>query len=129
MHDFVTSADTTQTFSLWLRSLDQSQTVQDACIEQLRVYLVRICTDIFVLESTGPRSSWIWMALTNWDYLTYLLRVSSPANLNLRDVLDFTSRRNFESSRQNILTLFSNHLNDMQIAYLNETIMIIRNRQ
>src|SRR5881409_1286264 len=63
MCNFVMSADTVQTFGIWLRSLDQTQMVQDACIEQLRTYLIQICTDIFVLESTGPRSSWIWMAL------------------------------------------------------------------
>ena len=65
MHNFVTPNDTAETFSLWLRCLDQSQAVQDACIEQLRKYLAQICTDIFVLESTSPKLNWIWSALTN----------------------------------------------------------------
>ena len=115
MCNFVMSADTIQTFSIWLRSLDQTQTVQDVCIEQLWTYLIQICTNIFVLESTGLRSSWIWMALTDWNYLTYSLRVPLPANLNLRDALDLVDGKSFESSRRDILTLFLNDLNNAQI--------------
>ena len=128
MCNFVTSADTVQTFGIWLRSLDQTQTVQDACVEQLRTYLIQICTDIFVLESTGQRSSWIWMALTDWDYLTYSLRVPSPANLNLGDALVLVGGKSFESSHRDILTLFPNDLNNVQIEYLNQSITIIRDR-
>ena len=128
MCNFVTSADTIQTFSIWLWSLDQIQMVQDACIEQLWTYLIQICIDIFVLESTRPRSSWIWMALTDCDYLTYSLRVPLPANLNLRDALDLVGGKSFKSSRRDILTLFPNDLNNAQIEYLNQSITIIRDR-
>ena len=128
MNDFVTLADTRQTFSIWLRSLDQMQTVQDACTQQLRIYLVRICTDIFVLKSNGLKSSWIWMALTDWDYLMYPLSVPSPANLNIRDAFDLVGGRNFESLHKDILSLFPNDLDNAQKEYLNQTITVIRNR-
>src|SRR5438874_7334760 len=116
-------------FSLWLRSLNQTQMVQDACVQQLQVYLVQICTDLFILEETGLRSNWIWMALTNWNYVTYLLGAPSPAHLDLEGALDLANFRNSESSRENILTLFLNNLNDRQRRYLNATSQIIRNQQ
>ena len=68
------------------------------------------------------------MALTDWDYLTYSLRVPSPANLNLGDALDLVGGKSFESSRRDILTLFPNDLNNAQIEYLNQSITIIRDR-
>jgi hypothetical protein len=128
LHDFVTLYDTTQTFSMWLKTLDQTQTVQDACVEQLRIYLIRICTDIFMLETTEKKLSWIWMALTNWDYITYSMRVPSPAHLNIGDALDLAGGRNFESSREDIPRLFPNDLNNNQISYLNQTNDVIRSR-
>jgi hypothetical protein len=69
------------------------------------------------------------MALTNWDYLTYSLRVPSPAYLDIGDAFDLTGGRNTEASRQNILTLFPNDLNNTQKGYINETIAVIRDRR
>ncbi len=129
MRDVITLTDVTETFSLWLRVLDQTEAVQEACIEQLRIYLVRICTDIFFLEANGPRSNWIWMALTDWDYLTYSLGVPSPDHLNLGDALDLANYRSSESSREDILTFHPNDLDDRQRRYINETMAIIRTRQ
>ena len=67
------------------------------------------------------------MALTDWDYLTYPLSVPSPANLNIGDALDLVGGRNFESSHEDILTLFPNDLDNNQTEYINQTIMVICN--
>ena len=122
-------AKTMKTFSSWLRTVDQSQFDRDACIKRLRIYLIRICTDIFFFESNGPKSSSIWMILNNWNYLTYSLRVPSPDYLNLGDVLDLADFTNFETSRADALSLFPNDLDDIQRRYINDTISIIRDRQ
>jgi hypothetical protein len=68
------------------------------------------------------------MALTDWDYLTYPLSVPSLANLNIGDAFDLVGGRNFESSREDILPLFPNDLDNAQKEYLNQTITVIRNR-
>jgi hypothetical protein len=80
LFDFITRNDVIETFRVWLLAIDQDPMVQDVCVTQLQTYLGRICTDVYYLESNGSKSSWIWMALCNWDYLTHSLRVPSRDN-------------------------------------------------
>ena len=128
LQDFITGSDAVQTFSVWLRAIDQNPTIQDACKMQLRTYLVRICTDIFYLESNGQKSFWIWVVLSHWDYLTHGLRVPSPDHWNLGDVLDVTTYRYNDPSRTDVITLFQNDLEQEQLQYLQMTAEIIKNR-
>jgi len=53
LEDFVTHGDVTEIFMIWLKAIDQNQRIQGACIVQLQIYLIRICTDILHLESNG----------------------------------------------------------------------------
>jgi hypothetical protein len=128
MEDFITQNDVAEIFVIWLKAIDQNQAIQDACIVQLRIYLIRICTDILCLESNGQRSSWIWTALTHWDYLTYSLRVPSPDHWNLGDALDITTFTSNEPSRTEMITLYQNDLDREQVQYLQTTATIIQGR-
>ena len=128
LQDFIMGSDAVQTFSVWLRTIDQNLTIQDACKMQLQTYLVQICTDIFYLESNGQKSFWIWVVLSHWDYLTHGLRVPSPDHWNLGDVLDVTTYRYNDPSRTDVITLFQNDLEQEQLQYLQTTAEIIKNR-
>ncbi len=128
IQDFITESDAVATFSVWLRRIDQNPTIQNACKTQLQTYLVRICTDIFYLESDGQKSYWIWVALSHWDYLTHRLRVPSPDYWNLGDVLDVTTYRYNDPSRTDLITIFQNDLDQQQLQYLQTTAAIIQNR-
>jgi len=127
LQDFITEGDAAATFSVWLRMIDQNPTIQDACKTQLRTYLVRICTDIFYLESNGQKSFWIWVVLSHWDYLTHGLRALSSNHWNLGDVLDVTTYRYNDPSRADIIALFQNDLEQEQLQYLQTTAAIIQN--
>jgi len=120
--------DAALTFSVWLQTIDQNPTIQDACKTQLRTYLVQICTDIFYLESNGQKSFWIWVVLSHWDYLTHGLRVPSSNHWNLGDVLDVTTYRYNDPSRADVIALFQNDLEQEQLQYLQMTAVIIQNR-
>ena len=109
--NYITCQDVEKTFKSWLRRIDQSQSVQDACITQLRIYLVHICEDIFFLESDSPKSSWIWSALTNWDYLTYSMSVPSE-HWDLGDAFNLNVYTSHEPTHSDIAS-FSN-LSDIQ---------------
>jgi hypothetical protein len=128
LQDFVTESDAVATFSVWLRVINQNPTTQDACKMQLQTYLIRICADIFYLESNGQKSFWIWVALSHWDYLTYGLRVPSPDYWNLGDVLDVTTYRYNDPSCTNIIEMLQSDLEQEQLQYLKMTAAIIQNR-
>jgi len=121
---FISRQDTEEVFSIWLRAIDQSQAVQDACISQLRTYLTRICQDIFELESNGHKSGWIWLLLTNWDYTTHSLAVPSPDYWNLGDAFDITLYTSRDPTHSDIASSRSEISRD-QKAYLESTVNTI----
>jgi hypothetical protein len=90
-------------FKPWLRRIDQDSIVQSECISMLRVYVIRICQDIYNLEDNGPKSSWIWTVLCHWDYLTHSMNVPSPKYWNIGNTLKITQYQSTEPSRRDIV--------------------------
>lgn len=134
LSDFITTSNVQNTFALWLRLIDQKLSIQNACIRQLKIYMVHICQDLVYLESNGRKSSWIWTVLSHWDYLTYSMSVPTPGHWNIGNAFDLTSYVNTNPSRRDIINkppggkVADSVLTEKQIDYLSQTSIHISNK-
>jgi hypothetical protein len=103
LSELIKTSNVKETFSPWLRFINQNSSIQDACINRLKIYMVHICEDLVYLENNGRKSSWIWSVLSNWDYLTYSMPVPTSCYWSIGNAFDLVSYDDISLSRQDII--------------------------
>ena len=127
LSNFIKTSNVKETFAPWLGYINQNLSIQDTCINRLKLYMVHICQDLVCLESNGRKSSWIWMVLSNWDYLTYSMSVPTSGSWSIGNAFDLLSYDDISASRQDIINnpprgkVANSALTDEQIQYLSKT--------
>jgi hypothetical protein len=127
LSDFIKTSNVKETFAPWLRFINQNSSIQEACINCLKTYMVHICQDLVCLESNGRKSSWIWAVLSNWDYLTYSVSVPTPCYWSIGNAFDLVTYEDISRSRQDIINnpprgkVADSVLTKEQIQYLSKT--------